>query len=401
MRYCAAVLRGLGATLCVWALGAVVLRATLVAPEQCPAPDADGFEMAAAEAVGWMGRALQPDGRYLYEWNAETGETSNDYNEVRHAGVTMSLYQRAALTGDVQALAIGDAGMEWMITNLERRDGWAALRNPATGQLKLGASALMAAGLLLRREATGDTQYDETIRELGRFQVSLQREDGSFLNAYDLGMSAPIAGVTSKYATGEAFWALALTHNRFPGEGWDAPTVAVADYLALRRDEVEAFPYPPWADQWASYGLSEMAGWDELSDHHLIYARSLAGRFGLLVRSEMKRRDDEFSDSTRGPMARAAGMGTWAEGLNALWRLAEADPRLADLEDELGRRATCAAGMLASRQVVGAQADSYSDPLIARGAWFSDGITRMDDQQHALSGIILTLEQIEKGEATE
>jgi len=388
-------LRGLGLTMAAWTIGAVVLRATVVAPEQCPAPGAEGLEVAAAEAVGWIGRAVQPDGRYLYEWDANTGLASNDYNEVRHAGVTMSLYQRAAHTDDPQALAIGDDGLQWMLDNLERRDGWAALRNPATGQLKLGASALMSASLLQRRDATADTMYDDVIRELGRFQVSLQREDGSFLNAYDLGTGAPVPDVTSKYATGEAFWALAMTHNRFPGEGWDIPTRMVADYLALRRDGVEEFAYPPWADQWASYGFAEMADWG-LEPHHIGYTRSLAARFGLLVRSEMKRRDGEFSANVRGPMARAAGMGTWAEGLNALWRLAQADPRLADLEASIASRTTCAAGMLAARQVNADAAGEYRDPAIARGAWFSDGVTRMDDQQHALSGIILTLEQLAK-----
>lgn len=388
-------LRGLGLTMAAWTVGAIVLRSTVVAPEQCPAPGAAGLEVAASETVGWIGRAVQPDGRYLYEWDTNTGLASNDYNEVRHAGVTMSLYQRAAHTDDPQALAIGDEGLQWMLDNLERRDGWAALRNPATGQLKLGASALMSASLLLRRDATADTMYDDLIRELGRFQVSLQRGDGSFLNAYDLGTGAPIPDVTSKYATGEAFWALAMTHNRFPGEGWDIPTRMVADYLALRRDAVEAFAYPPWADQWASYGFSEMADWG-LGPHHIEYTRSLAARFGLLVRSEMKRRDGEFSASVRGPMARAAGMGTWAEGLNALWRLAQADPRMADLEDSIASRATCAAGMLAARQVNADAAGEYRDAAIARGAWFSDGITRMDDQQHALSGIILTLEQLAK-----
>ena len=39
----------------------------------------------------------QPDGRYLYEYDRATDEARPGYNIVRHAGVTMSLYQLAAV----------------------------------------------------------------------------------------------------------------------------------------------------------------------------------------------------------------------------------------------------------------------------------------------------------------
>lgn len=382
-------------TLAVWLAGAGALRAVVLRPEVCPPVDESSLEASATAAVAWIQRAQLDDGSYVYEWHGETGAYSADYNEVRHAGVTMSLYQRATL-GDESVLPVADRGLDWMIANLERRHDWAALKLPdETYWLKLGAASLMLASLDLRREATGDEQYDELMRELGRFILVMQREDGSMLNYYLMGDDAPDPTVTSRYATGEAFWALAMLHEHFPGEGWDVAALKIADYLALERDDAEAFKFPPWADQWAAYGLAEIVEWG-LDEHHITYAESLAARFGLLIRSESGRTEHWFNDLTRGREARAAGMGTWVEGINSLWRVAAADPRLAHLEADIAERAQCGAGILAARQTGAGESDNYPDPALAEGAWFSQEVTRMDDQQHALSGLILTKEMLEQ-----
>ena len=45
---------------------------------------------------------------------ADTDTVPAEYNEVRHAGVTMSLYQAAGRLGDEESLAAADRGLEWM-----------------------------------------------------------------------------------------------------------------------------------------------------------------------------------------------------------------------------------------------------------------------------------------------
>ena len=176
-------------------------------------------------------------------------------------------------------------------------------------------------------------------------------------------------------------------HRFFPDEGWDASAFKTADYLALERDEYENQKFPPWADQWAAYGLGEMATWP-LKDYHIAYARSLADRFGFLVRVESQRRDNWFSRALHGRQARAAGMGTWVEGLTSLYRVASVDPRMADMKEKIAERVDCGAGMLAARQVSSGTASHSKNPGRTLGAWFTDDVTRMDDQQHALSGLL-------------
>ncbi len=381
-------LRAVGGTLAVCVLGIVLLRTTVAAPHECPALSPVALGAAASASALWISDSQDADGRYVYEYDAEADTFSDEYNVVRHAGVTMSLYQSAAL-GDLSALPAADRGTDWMVANLIRHDGWAALQNPDTKRVKLGASSLMLAGLTQRRLATGDSRHDELMGEIARFLVVMQRADGSMLNYWLPSTGAPDPAVTSRYATGEAFWALAQMHRHFPEGGWDAPTLLLADYLALYRDEVEGLDFPPWADQWAAYGLAEMGDWPP-SDVHIDYARSLAERFGFLMRVESQRTGGGLNEVIHGPHTRAAGMGTWVEGLNSLWRLSVIDERMADLEPKIAERATCGAALLAERQVTDDEAAGYARPGLAAGAWFRDGITRMDDQQHALSGLALT-----------
>ncbi|MGE5596240.1 MAG: hypothetical protein ACM3S1_09420 [Hyphomicrobiales bacterium] len=379
-------LRGLTATLGIWAAGAIALRAVVVPPERCPPVDLPAAQAAVLASAGWMERAQEPNGTYLYEYDGDEDAELDGYNVVRHAGVTMSLYQLAA-AGELSVLPVADRGLGWMLDNLYEHDDWSAFEDPNSGDLKLGATALMLAGLEQRRLATGDTQYDELMRRLARFMLELQLPDGAFLEIWLPSLGGPYTEQRSKYATGEAFWALTLMHEAFPGQGWDVPARKVADYLALHRDDVEQQKFPPWADQWAAYGLAEMADWG-LSDDQLAYARRLAERFGFLVRAESQRTTSWWSELIHGRQARAAGMGTWVEGLASLWRVADIDPRMADMKADIETRAVCGMGMLADRQVDPAEAADYARPGVAEGAWFTKGVTRMDDQQHALSALL-------------
>lgn len=389
----ASVRRGLYFSIGVWLVALTALRLTVAAPNVCPPVTGADALLAARAGAAWIENNQHADGSYVYEYNVETGEDIPGYNVVRHAGVTMSLYQFAA-EGDLSVMPAADRGLEWMQDNLYEHDDWVALQDPADGSVRLGSSALMLASLVHRRLATEETQYDDTMRQLARGLLVLQLEDGAFLNRWNTSVLEPVAGERSLYATGEAFWTLTLMHRLFPGEGWDEAAWKTADYLALYRDDYEEMDFPPWADQWASYGLGEMADWG-LEDHHIDYARSLAGRFGLLVRAESQRDFGDWSRRLHGPTARAAGMGTWVEGMQALHHLATVDSRMADMEAKLAERIECAAGMLVERQWTMDQAAEAPHPVRAAGGWFDEGITRMDDQQHALSGLLYAAPIIE------
>ena len=149
----------------------------------------------------------------------------------------MGLYQAAA-AGLPGALRSADRGTEWALDRLLERDGWAAVA--AEGETVTGATALLAAGLDVRREATGDTRYDGVLRRLGRFLVAQTEPSGAVLASYDPVRRAPVPGEYSKYYTGEAYWALARLHRTFPGEGWGEVADRIGAYLATARRQGRA-----------------------------------------------------------------------------------------------------------------------------------------------------------------
>ena len=376
-----------------WIAFVGVLRIAVVPPESCGDADRGAIAEAAVAANGWLKRNQGSDGRYVYIYDHDSDTTSSDYNEVRHAGVTMALYQAAGRFEDAEALGTADAGLAWMSENLIRQDGWAALA-PGGGKAKLGSSALMLVALAERRLATEDPQHDDLMRELGRFIVTLQGGDNGFYVAWLPAEGSPQREGSSRFFPGEAFWALALLHEAFPSEGWDGPARLAADFLTTRRDEVEDVSFPPLADQWTAYGLAEMVEWG-LDDHHVDYARRLAGRFGLLIRVESQRQGGPMGSLLRRWEVRASAAGTWVEAMAALWRLASVDERLADLRPKIKERLICAGGILAEQQVSSDDAAGYAQPDLVEGAWFVGGETRMDDQQHALSGLLYTVDALD------
>lgn len=374
--------RALGAAV-VFAGSFAALRVSFLAPETCPAPGAAALEDAAVAAGTWIERG-ERDGRYVYEYDRREDRMSEGYNIVRHAGVTMSLYQLVR-AGHDEVIETADAGLAEMLDNVVAAgDGLAYVDNNT--RASLGSSALLAAALAQRRAATGDGRHDAELRAVGRFLRGQMTASGQMLARYDLVTRTPVPGETSKYYTGEAAWAFALLHNLFPTEGWDGPARRVLDYLSTKRDEVEDLDYRPWADQWAAYTLAELAP-HGLADHHIAYARALAERFGMLVRTESQK--GSWPVAFVDPRARGGGLGVWLEGLGSLSSVAVQDPRLADLREPVADRLQCGAGILAERQEDAAGAAAWPAPDLVAGAWFRDDLTRMDDQQHALSGLLV------------
>ncbi|MBN2113648.1 MAG: hypothetical protein JW785_05910 [Acidimicrobiia bacterium] len=376
------------------ALGFAGLRLAVVPAEVCPVVTAAQVSHAADEAAAWIVRNMRDDGRYLYGYDRDGDEISAQYNGTRHAGVTMSLYQYAAAAGRPEVVAHADRGLAFMLERLTMGAGWEAWRPPGE-DVQLGANALLVAALVMRRNATSDPAYDEAMRSVGRFLLAQQQPDGRMYALWDedTGEAVPVSG---KFATGEAAWALALLEGEFPGEGWGEAALPTLDYLALHRDRDEG-NLTRMPDHWAAYALAEVgpAGLDGV---RRAYARQLAGYFGIRLRFEAQRRGTGINLWLRWVPGTPAGVGTAGEGIAALWRLARAEPGLADLLPNVEERLACFAGMMVSRQATAADAAGYPRPGLVQGAWFYRGYVQMDDVQHVLSGLLAARPMLEQRE---
>lgn len=370
--------------LVAWALGLGALRLTFWAPEVCPPFTADQARAAAISAGNWIAANQVEDGRYLYEWDRSSEEVLPGYNIVRHAGVTMSLYQLVD-AGQIEFLDAAEAGLAWMIDRLvpaSGPDGESLLMFSTSDQAKLGASALVTVSLAHRRLITGDMTHDETMLALGRFMQGQQLDNGAMLNLFDTTTMNPVPEETSVYSTGEALWALAMLHEGFPEQGFDASAWLTLDYMSTERDMAEDLWPQPWPDQWAAYSLAEMAEWG-LAEHHVDYARRLAERYAYFVRFDSQR-GTTYGNITHGPSARGAGHGTWIEGLAELREVMLHEPELTESVTAASEVLACGASRLAERQERGGPDVDVREA----GAWFYDDKTRMDDQQHAASGLL-------------
>jgi hypothetical protein len=370
--------RSLAALAAVYVLVLGGLRLTVAAPERCGDVTTADMRAAALDGARWLSRNQDADGSYLYDYSPARGAL-DEYNAVRHAGATLALYQAARL--DRRFLTPADRGLQWMRNRLVVRDDWAALPDGATWA-PLGGDALMLAALAERRALTADDRYDATMRDLGRFIVALQRRDGGFYIAYDLVANDVVREGTSPYYPGEATWALARLANALPHEPeWRRPAMRGATFIGVQRDAVEGVDFPPLNDHWGAYAFAEMARWP-LSDAQADYAELLYGRFHLLLRSQAQRDNGGLYSVTHSLYRRGAAVGTWVEGLGALARLARVDARLRDRRDAIDAAATCGAGVLARRQ-----SHDRTNPRVD-GAWYADDATRVDDQQHPISGLL-------------
>jgi hypothetical protein len=320
-------------------------------PEHCPSVSADELRRSAQATVDWFVRNQGADGAWLYQYDADDDSTPSEYNEVRHAGVTMGLYQAAA-AGFPGALSSADRGTEWALDRLIERDGWAALVFDA--RVATGATALLVAGLVIRREATGETRYDEVLRRLGRFLLAQTEASGAVLASYDSARGGPVPGEYSKYYTGEAYWALAGLHRAVPDGGWGEAADRIGAYLATSRDEVEDH-WPPIPDHWAAYGQAETVEFPErgrppLTQDELDYARRQAELFGFQARW-LGQLFGPWGRLVRGSYEPRGGWyGVVGEALTGWWLTAREDQRLADLQKPVAARATCVAGLAVSEQ---------------------------------------------------
>ena len=91
--------------LSVLVIGATVIRVGVVPAEVCPDVTVDQVKSASRAAVDWLVSGQEPSGRFTYGYHRGDDRVNTGYNEARHGGVVMSLFQAHAVLGSEAALA--------------------------------------------------------------------------------------------------------------------------------------------------------------------------------------------------------------------------------------------------------------------------------------------------------
>ena len=372
-------------------LGVVAL---VVHPENCGQPSSVEVNEAAVAAVAWFGANINNDGTFVYRYDRAESQELGGYNDVRHAGVLLSLYQ-AESAGIEGSAEIADRGLAYVDARLQNTPIGLVFGRGASA--RSGSVGLLVAALDERRSATLADDRDPLLLALGRTLTSVVNADGSVGASIDT-TTGSTSG-RSPFFTGEVLWALARLHLTFPNENFDESALRVYRYLIEDRDRVES-PWPPISDHWGAYALETMSRWPQAGNLKLEpnfelngtatrqwLARQL-GLFGLQVRYESQRQGG-LTRLTRGQVALPAGVGTLGEGIGNHLRFLSRYPTDGVDLNALNDRASCVAHLLVQRQLTAQQAKNHREPHRLQGGWFRGDHTQMDDQQHALSALLL------------
>lgn len=390
--------RLIGVWLFVTLLVLAAARTVVALPERCTPPPPRAVDDAIAETVAWFERAQQPDGRWLYRYDAEADRDLGGYNWVRHAGVLLSLEQAARFLDEPvarTAAAVADRG--WAAVDTEA----VVVPTPAGPGRFLattGGTALAGVAWAERRERTGDATLDDELSAWVRTVAAQVQPDGSVLNQVDRATGVGVAGSTGPFSTGQALFLLYRTARLVVQADVRvdvdlvSPARRIGHYVARDRADAEGF-VPDTSDHWAAYGFADLMTTpvDEatLTPDELAFARKQIGLAGVQTRYESQRTNAGVDRWLRGRQTLPAGLGTVGESLAGWVTVATEHPALKRYRADLEHRLACVADLLVTRQTDRDEAAAFPDPQRARGAWLQFGVTQMDDQQHALSALLL------------
>jgi hypothetical protein len=216
---------------------------------------------AIALAARYLEWACGPDGKFAYRIDIGSGQASDSYNIVRHAGAMYALAMLNRTQADRQAV---DAMVRASTFLRQRYIGpgvhpdllvvWSKPL-PLHSDAELGATALGIVALEAVNEAVPQSVPLDQLEALGRFALFLQRDDGSFVSKYRR-ESGPVRNWESLYYPGEAALGFLALDRADHDPKWRVAAAKALTYLARSRAKLPTVP----ADHWALIATAELLG---------------------------------------------------------------------------------------------------------------------------------------------
>lgn len=285
--------------------------------------------MASARAGGdYLVNMQRDDGSFYYTYDAVTDRAkTNEYNIVRHAGTTFSLFDLYAVTKEPGYLEAANLGMAFLKTRFRP----AAVSNAVyvldnDGKAKLGANGLALLALARQIELDPSSADRTAATQLANQIVAMQQPDGSFISYHPIIGDEP-EGDVSIYYPGEAI--LGLVEFYRVGSK-DPMLVSVAhlgaEYLIKSQREMPELPPDAWLMQ-ALEALHKHRAEPKYIEHAIAVAESM-------IAQQYDSEAPERFIGGFGPLEpRVTPAAARSEGILSAYRLARAagDPRAAKL----------------------------------------------------------------------
>lgn len=199
---------------------------------------------------------MHEDGSFVYEYDPVTGEASDDYNILRHAGTTYSLLELYEATGDKKYLVAAEKAIAYLINQIVPCPMIPeAACVEENGEVKLGGNGLAVLALAKHAEVTGARDQIPLAERLASFIVGVQSPSGEF-TVHKM-TNGVVDDFESEYYPGEAMFGLARLSRVTGDRTWlDAAHKGARWIIASRKDvPVQELPH----DHWLLYALRELA----------------------------------------------------------------------------------------------------------------------------------------------
>ncbi len=208
-------------------------------------------------AGDYLVNSTRDDGSFDYIYDAVTGEVSDDYNIIRHAGTVFSMLDLYTITKKSDLLEAAGRAVRYLDSQIiPFKNDNDRLCICHKGLVHLGGPALAALAMERYYSITGDKYYLERMRKLARYIVHEQLESGRFVHARWCPTFWRII-YRSPYYSGEAILALIAIYEADGNVEWLNAAEKGALYLIRERDagkDIEELD----ADHWLLMALDKL-----------------------------------------------------------------------------------------------------------------------------------------------
>lgn len=367
-------------------------------------PALAGLALARSRLGGrWLAGDQRPDGSFFYKYfpRRDTYEL-RDYNPLRHAGSTYSLFQVYDATRDPRILAAAEGATAWIGRNSVRTPDGSGRAYVFEGISKLGGQALGLIALLERRRVVGDARYDRLISDMASFLRSLKvpGQPGRYYQSYQRATNRRMLTPASDYYPAEGLLALTRLAQQFPGRDYLEDAVAAADYLLrTRRGTWVSSPRQVVENQWLALAFSELYRLrPDPRFRRAAYLQAESMRLHQFTAGNGPR--EAIGAPTDRMPINYTSSSTKAEALIAVWALARY-ARDAAAERRFSQAALRNVQFQMRVQFTPAQSRRFPRPARVVWAWPQDPFVdtiRMDFVQHNISALITAWQMIRRGD---
>ena len=172
---------------------------------------------------------------FTYIYHPDTDKKSNEeYNILRHAGTIYAMMSIYNQTHNPRLLFSAENAIDYLVNQIHSFNRTQCV--VYNSLIKLGGTALSLLALSEYTIVTGNQQYISLMKNLGKYLVFSQKENGKFIH-YRTSDTHEILPYQSEYYPGEAIFSLSKLYSIDNNQSWLTAAQKNADYLIYERDK--------------------------------------------------------------------------------------------------------------------------------------------------------------------